>query len=395
VSAPVVYLDNNATTRSDPRVLEAMWPYLTEQYGNPSSGHHFGARVAARIEEARGQVARLIAARDSEIVFTSGGTESNNAALRGVLAARPGRRHLVISAVEHHAILEPAAALEREGVAVTRIGVDADGRLDLDALAASLRDDTALVSIMLANNETGVLFPLRQVCEIARARGVLVHSDAVNALGKLPIDVNELGVDLLSLSGHKIHGPKGVGALYIRRGTPFRPLLLGGPQERQRRGGTLNAPAIIGFGAACELLMGPERRAMERVHALRRRLETELVRRFEHACIVGGAAPRLPNTTCVCFAGCPAEAILLLLSEAGICASSGSACSSGSLEPSHVLKAMGIDPHVAQGQIRFSLSRFNSDADIDRLLETLPATLEKVAAVGGEVISQKQDVRSR
>lgn len=380
MSATITYLDNNATTRVDPRVLELMWPYLAEHYGNPSSLHQFGAQVGARLEDARAQVARLIGARDSEMVFTSGGTEANNAALRGVCAARPSKRHLVISAVEHHAILEPAKLLEREGVEVTRVGVDRDGRLDLNALADAIRDDTALVSIMLANNETGVIFPLREVGQLAKSRGILVHTDAINAVGKMPVNVDELGVDLLSLSAHKIHGPKGCGALYIRRGTPFRPLLVGGAQERERRGGTHNAAGIIALGAACKLLTGAERDSAEDMGALRERLETALTQRFENAHIIGAQAERLPNTTCVCFAGSQAEAILLLLSEAGICAASGSACSSGSLEPSHVLKAMGIDPYVAQGQIRFSLGRFNTADDIDRLLEVLPGILEKVAA---------------
>lgn len=380
MSYRVTYLDNNATTRIDPRVLEAIWPYLAERYGNPSSLHHFGAQVGAQLEAARRQVARMIGARESEIVFTSGGTEANNTALRGVFAARPSRRHVVISTVEHHAILEPVELLERDGVEVTRVGVDRDGRLNLDALADAIRDDTLLVSIMLANNETGVIFPLEQVSAIVKSRGVLVHTDAINAVGKIPVNVDELGVDLLSLSAHKIHGPKGVGALYIRRGTPFRPLLVGGPQEHDRRGGTSNAAGIIGFGAACELLSDVERESMTRVTDLRRRLEAGLTQRFENVHIMGANAERLPNTTCACFAGAGAEPILLLLSEAGICASSGSACSSGSLEPSHVVQAMGIDPHIAQGQIRFSLSRFNTAQDIDRLLETLPSILEKVAA---------------
>lgn len=381
MNPPIVYLDNNASTRLDPRVLEAMRPYLEERYGNPSSLHDFGARVAADIEQARTQVARLIGAREREIVFTSGGTESNNAALRGVLAARPNRRHIIISQVEHHAILEPAEALEREGVEVTRLPVDGDGVPDLDALRAALRPDTALISIMLANNETGVVMPLREVCQIAAAAGVPVHTDAVNALGKIEVDVEALGVSLMSLSAHKVHGPKGVGALYIRRGTAWRPWMLGGPQEQQRRGGTLNAPGIIGFGAACELLAGPERDAMQRVRVLRDRLEREVLARFETARVMGAGAPRTPNTSCVCFSGISAEPIVLLLGEAGVCVSSGAACSSGSLEPSHVLAAMGVEPQLAQGQIRFSLSRFTSDVEIDRALEVLPGVIEKIAAV--------------
>lgn len=381
MSDRVVYLDNNATTRCDERVVAAMAPYFTQLYGNPSSLHQFGAGVAAKVEEARSQVAAAIGARDSEIVFTSGGTESDNAALRGVLAARPAKRHVVISAVEHSAILEEAERLESEGVAVTRIGVDAAGRLDLPALGEALRPDTALVSIMLANNETGVIHPLAEVCALAKSRGVLVHTDGVQALGKIAVDVKALGVDLLSLSAHKIHGPKGAGALFIRRGAPFRPLLVGGPQERNRRGGTHNVPGIIGLGAACALLAQLDPAELARVAALRDRLESKLTACFDAAHVIAAGAPRLPNTSCVCFAGVEAEALLVLLSQAGICASSGSACSSGSLEPSHVLKAMGLDPHVAQGQIRFSLSRFNSDADLERLFEVLPAALEKVSAI--------------
>lgn len=379
---PLAYLDNNATTQPDPRVVDAMLPLLREQYGNASSLHHFGAAVGARVEEARSSVARLIGAREGEIVFTSGGTESDNLALRGTLAARPGRRHVVISAVEHHAILEPAEALRRDGVEVTLVGVDSDGRLDIQQLADSVRDDTAIVSIMLANNETGAIFPIREVADLARQRGAVVHTDGVNALGKIDVSVAELGVDLLSLSAHKIHGPKGCGALYIRRGVSIRPQQLGGPQEQNRRGGTLNAPAIVGFGAACELLAGPCTPAneMPRVAALRNRLESELLARAPGAVAIAAAGPRLPNTSCICFPGVASEAVLLLLSEAGICASSGAACSSGSLEPSHVLQAMGLDPVLAQGQVRFSLSRMTTDAEVDAVTERLPGILSRVAA---------------
>lgn len=382
MSQTVTYLDNNATTRPDDRVVAAMLPLLTERYGNPSSAHQFGAQATADVEEARARVAALIGARDSEIVFTSGGTEADNAALRGVLAASPGKRHLVVSAVEHHAILETAERLEEEGAAVSRVGVDGDGRLDLAELATAIREDTALISVMLANNETGVIFPLRDVCRIAREHGVPVHADAVNALGKMPVDVETLGVSLLSLSGHKIYGPKGAGALYIRRGTPFRACQTGGSQERQRRGGTLNAPGIVGLAVACEVLRERGEQEIARVRALRDRLETEIQRRFPNARIIGAGAERLPNTSLVCFAGIPSQALLMLLSEAGICVSGGAACASGSLEPSHVLRAMGVEPEVAQGEIRFSLGRFNTDTDIDRLFEVLPAALQKVTASG-------------
>ncbi len=376
----LTYLDNNASTRVDPRVVEAMVPMLSECYANPSSSHQFGVRAAARVEEARQYVARLIGARDSEIVFTSGGTEADNTALRGVLAARPSKRHVVISAVEHHAIWEPCQLLEREGFSVTRVGVDGQGRLDLDQLAGSVRDDTALVSVMLANNETGVILPLADVCRIAQARGVPVHTDAVNAAGKMPIQVEELGVNLLSLSAHKFHGPKGVGALYVRRGTPFRPQQIGGPQERNRRGGTLNAPGIVGLGAACAILNESGPRAMEPILALRTQLQAELRRIAPDVVVLGEQAPRLPNTACVCFPHVSAEALLMVLSENGICVSSGAACSSGSLEPSHVLQAMGIAAEIAQGQVRFSLGRFNTAADLARLADVLPRALEKMAA---------------
>jgi cysteine desulfurase len=378
----VVYLDNNASTRVDPRVLAAAMPLLTERYGNSSSLHDFGASVGADIEHARSQVAAAIGARETEIVFTSGGTESDNAALRGVLAARPQRRRLVISAVEHHAILEPAEALEREGVEVLRVPVDADGGLDLAALEAAVNDETALVSIMLANNETGVVFPLPRVAEIVQRRKALLHSDAVNALGKMRVDVGTLDVDLLSISGHKLHGLKGCGALYLRRGTAFVAQIVGGPQERQLRAGTHNAAGIVALGTACELFAwrGDEPPDIGRVRELRDRLEREIAARIPNAHVIAATQPRLPNTSCICFAGAPAEAALILLSQMGICASSGAACSSGSLEPSHVLRAMNVDPAVAQGQIRFSLSRLTTHAEIDRVLAVLPGVVEKVRA---------------
>jgi cysteine desulfurase len=378
MNTDVTYLDNNATTRLDPRVLESMLPYLTEQYGNPSSLHHFGAQIGARIEEARTTIAAAIGARESEIIFTSGGTESNNLALRGVLAARPGRRKLVISAVEHHAILEPAEALAREGIEVVRIGVDSAGRLDLTALESAVDDRTALVSVMFANNETGVIFPIARVSAIAKRRGALVHTDAVNAFGKITVNIASLGVDLMSLSAHKIHGPKGSGALVVRRGTPLSALIVGGPQERQRRGGTSNVAGIVGFARACELLDLP---TMSSVGTLRDALERAIVTRLPQTHVIGGSCERTPNTLCVCIPRVGSEAVLLLLSEASICASSGAACSSGSLEPSHVLQAMGIDPMIAQGQLRFSLSRFTTSPEIERVLDVLPRAVERVSAV--------------
>ena len=382
-----IYLDSNATTRIDPLVLDAMLPLLREDYGNPSSVHQFGAKIASRIEEARSQVAGLIAARDTEIVFTSGGTEANNAAIFGSLAAQPAKRHVVITQVEHSAVLDPGTELERRGYAVSRVGVDSQGRLDREELTAALRPDTALISVMLANNETGVVFPLAEVVAAGRSRNIPVHTDAVNAVGKMSVNVEELGVSLLSLSGHKIHGPKGVGALYIRRGTPFHAQQLGGPQERQRRGGTLNAPSIVGLGAACARLAELGDAPREAMRELRDRLEREIVRisgerkDFPAPHVIGADAPRLPNTSCICFADVAAEAAVLLLSEAGICVSSGAACSSGSLEPSHVLQAMHIPAEIAQGQIRFSFSRFSTQREVDQALAVLPDVLRRVAGV--------------
>ncbi len=375
----LTYLDNNATTRPDERVVAAMTRLLTDDWANPSSGHEFGAAVGLQVEQARRQVAALIGAQPNDIVFTSGGTEADNAALRGVLTARPDKRHLVISAVEHHAIFETAEQLEHEGVSVTRIGVDGAGRLDLATLDQAIRPDTALVSIMLANNETGVLFPVAEVTRIAHRHGTLVHTDAVNALGKTPVHVDHLGVDLLSLSAHKIYGPKGVGALYIRRETPYQKCQIGGSQERGRRGGTLNAPGIIALGTACQLLheQGPD--VNERIRSLRDRLESRLCERFSNVHVVGRDADRLPNTCCVCFAGLIGENIVVLLSEAGICVSSGAACAAGQVEPSHVLRAMNVAPQLAGGEIRFSLGKYNTEADLDRLFTVLPDVLGQAA----------------
>lgn len=379
MTANLTYLDNNATTQPDERVVAAMTRMLAEQWANPSSGHLFGTEAAQSVEQARRNVAHLIGADPTEIIFTSGGTEADNAALRGVLAALPDRRHLVISTVEHHAIFETAEQLEREGIAVTRIDVDHAGHLDFDGLQNALRPATALVSIMLANNETGVMFPLREITEIAHRQGVLVHTDAVNALGKTPVNVQDLGVDLLSLSAHKIYGPKGVGALYLRKETPFHKCQIGGAQERNRRGGTLNAPGIVALGEACHLLHEQPPSVNENIRKLRDRLESELEERFDNLHLIGRESQRLPNTTCVCFDGTIGETIVVLLSEAGICVSSGAACAAGEVEPSHVLAAMNIPSNIAAGEIRFSLGKNNTAADIDRLLEVLPGVLNEAA----------------
>lgn len=382
MTPPPAYLDNNATTQPDPRVVSAMQRMLTEHWGNASSAHAFGADAAVAVEAARRQVATALGAAPSDIVFTSGGTEADNAALRGVLAAQPEKRHLIISAIEHHAVIETAEQLEHEGVAVTRLGVDGDGRLDLDELRRAMRPDTGLISLMLANNETGVIFPLPAVVELARERGVPVHTDAVNALGKTPVDVNALGVDLLSLSGHKIYGPKGVGALYMRPGTPFRKWQIGGGQERGRRGGTLNSPGIVGLGTACALLheQGPEVNA--RIRELRDGLEARLRTLDARVHFIGHRDERLPNTACVCFEGLIGETLVTLLSEAGVYVSSGAACAAGAIEPSHVLKALGVPTAVAGGAIRFSLGRNNTTADVERLFAVLPGVLCEAASAG-------------
>lgn len=377
----MIYLDHNATTPVEPVVREAMLRALGEDFGNPSSHHLVGARAAAMVDEARGHVARLIGARDSEIVFTSGGTEADNAAVRGVLAARPNKRHLVVSAIEHHAILDLAAELERGGVRVTRLGVSGAGVVHLGELESCIMDDTALVSIMHSNNETGVIQPIGEAVKICRRKGVLMHTDAVQSVGKVELNVSELGVDLLSLSAHKIRGPKGCGALFIRRGTAFRPSLIGGHQERDRRGGTHNVPGIVGLGAACARLRTLTPEHVEHVRRLRDRLERELTVRLRGVHVIGRDAERLPNTLCVCFEGVESEALLVLLSQAGICASGGAACSSGSLEPSHVLKAMGVAPVIAQGQVRFSFGDENTEADIERLMEVLPEIVAKVGSL--------------
>lgn len=413
----VTYFDNNASTRVDPRVLERMLPLFSEQYGNSSSSHQFGAGVLLQIEAARQQVADLIGAAPGEIVFTSGGTEAVNAAIHGVLAAKTGRGeqstgwkpvpqdhtgwkpvpqsitgwkpvpqqpgpHLIVTTVEHHAAREHAEHLAAHGCEITWLAVDRNGQPDLAQLQSAIRDDTALVVAMLANNETGIVLPWAEITRIAHEHGVPVFSDAVNALGKMAFDVNTLGVDLLSLSSHKVHGPKGAGALYLRKGTPFQPLIIGGPQEKHRRGGTHNAPGIVGFGAACAILAADGGNLRAHSQGLREQFEAGIATRFRSAQIIGAEGPRIANTSCVCFPGLSAESILMLLSEAGICASSGAACASGALEPSPILRAMEIPPEVARGQVRFSVSRFNTEAEVEHVLAVLQRVIEKVTQLG-------------
>ncbi len=375
----VIYVDNNATTMVAPEVLDAMMPYFSDNYGNPSSMHSFGGNVAGAIETARENVANLLGAAPQEIVFTSCGTESDGTAIRAAIESYPDKKHLVTSRVEHPAIKNLYEALSKKGYRTTFVPVDHSGRLDIDYLYNSLSDDTAIVSLMWGNNETGVIFPIEEISQEVKSRGILFHTDAVQAVGKLPINVGETGVDMLSLSGHKFHSPKGIGALYIRKGTKFSPFMIGGHQEKGRRGGTENTASIIGLGKAAELAAAHlAENGYERIGRLRDRLEQTLLDKVSNALINGDPANRLPNTTSVAFEYVEGEAILLMMNEYGICASSGSACTSGSLEPSHVLRAMGVPFTAAHGSIRFSLSRYNTDDEIDVILEKLPPIIERL-----------------
>lgn len=375
-----VYLDNNATTKVDPRVVAAMLPYFTEQFGNPSSMHAFGARVGGAVKEARSRLQQLLGAEhDHEIVFTSGGTESDNAALLSALDAAPDRDEIVTSVVEHPAILAMCEHLEKtRGTKVHAIGVDKQGRLDIEAYRNALSARTAIVSLMWANNETGTINPVAELAELAKEAGALFHTDAVQAVGKVPIDLKSTAIDMLSLSGHKLHGPKGIGALYVRRGVRFKSLFKGGHQERGRRAGTENTPGIVGLGLAAEIAGREVVTDMARLASLRDRLEKGLLQRIDNAFVTGDPSCRLPNTCNIAFEFIEGEAILLLLNREGIAASSGSACTSGSLEPSHVMRAMGVPYTAAHGATRFSLSRDTSDADIDQVLEVLPGIVAKL-----------------
>ena len=382
-----IYLDNNATTKVDEAVFEEMRPYFCELYGNPSSMHFFGGQVQGKVTEARKRVADLLGATPDEIIFTACGTESDNAAIRSAIEVLPERRHIITSRVEHPAVLTQCRNLRQKGYRVTEIGVDNAGRLDMEEYKRAIDDDTAIVSFMWANNETGVIFPVEEAAAIAKAHGALFHTDAVQAVGKVPITMSASKIDMLSLSGHKLHAPKGIGALYLRRGTPFRPLLVGGHQEQSRRAGTENAAAIIALGKACQLAGQHMQTENSTVKAKRDRLQDALMRAIPHARINGDGAERLPNTTSIAFEFVEGEAILLLLSELGICASSGSACTSGSLEPSHVLRAMGVPFTCAHGSIRFSLSRYTTDAEIDAVIQAMPriiARLREMSPFGRE-----------
>ena len=376
-----VYLDNNATTQVAAEVLEAMLPYFRDLYGNPSSMHSFGGQVAQEIHEARKQVAALVGAIPEEIIFTSCGTESDNAAIRSALAVHPDRRHLAISRVEHPAIKALCTDLARQGYRVTELPVDKDGLLDLDQYEKSLSPDTAVVSLMWANNETGVLFPVEKAAELAHERGILFHTDAVQAVGKIPLQMKTNVIDMLSLSGHKLHAPKGIGVLYVRKGTKYAPFLIGGHQEKQRRGGTENTPSIIGLGKACELAARQMETENITVKKLRDKLEKQILARIPSSRVNGDCLNRLPNTTNISFEFVEGEGILLMMDEYGICASSGSACTSGSLQPSHVLRAMGVPFTMAHGSIRFSLSIYNTEAEINFVIEKLPPIIERLRSM--------------
>ena len=391
------YFDNNATTRVAPEVIEAMLPFLRDCWGNPSSAYSFGSRIAKHIEDAREKVASLINADPKEIVFTSCGTESNNSAFHSAIVLNPNRRHVIMTAVEHSANIKFAHYLRQRGYEVTCLPVESDGSLDIHLLDQAIRPDTVIVSVMWANNETGVIFPIEEIAALCRSKDVLFHTDAVQTPGKLKIDVGRANLDFLSLSAHKLHAPKGVGMIYINRRAKFHPYLMGGGQERGRRGGTENVASIVGFGRAAELAMSALGETGGRVRTLRDRLENGILGTIPQTTRNGAKEPRLPNTTNIAFDGIEAEALLKILDQYGVCASSGSACTTGSVEPSHVLMAMAVNPTRARGSLRFSLGIYNSDAEVDYLLQLLPPIVMKLrsmspamvqaAGIGGEAAS--------
>ena len=379
----VIYLDNNATTQCAPAVVEAMLPYFSQKYGNASSMHTFGGSNRHAIDLAREQVAALIgAAYADEIIFTSCATESDNTAIFSAVRSFPKKKHIITSAVEHPAIMEPFKYLEAQGYRVDFIGVDEKGRFDMDRFKSVLDEDTALVSVMWANSETGTIFPIVDIARLAHQKGALFHTDAVQAVGKIPVQVQQAEIDMLSLSGHKFHGPKGVGALYVRRGTRFMPYLMGGHQEKHRRAGTENVPCIVGLGKAAQLAQQRlAAGASVQIAALRDKLEEGILAAIADVKINGDPAHRVPNTTNISFGYIEGESILMYLNDLGICASSGSACTSGSLEPSHVLRAMGVPFQFAHGSIRFSLSDQTTEADIDFVLKELPPIIERLRKI--------------
>lgn len=373
-----IYLDNNATTQISPEVLQEMLPFLSDFYGNPSSMHTFGGQLHRKIEESRKLVASLIGASPDEIIFTSCGTESNNTAIMSAVESFPRKKHLITTKVEHPAVLNFCHHLARKGYRVSYLPVSNLGQLDIDLLLKTITDDTFLISIMYANNETGVIFPLKEISEMLKGKGILFHTDAVQAVGKIPIDLKSLSVDMLSLSGHKLHAPKGIGALYIRKGTRFAPYIIGGHQEGGRRAGTENVASIIGLGKACQQAHNNLEKEIRYLSALRNKLENALLKYCPDVRVNGDIKNRLPNTTNLSFEYVEGEAILLRLNEHNICASSGSACTSGSLEPSHVLRAMGVPFTSVHGSIRFSLSRYNTDEEINKVIEIMPVIIKEL-----------------
>ncbi len=377
----VVYMDNNATSMVAPEVVEAMMPYLTNAYGNPSSMHSFGGRVGDAVKKARQQVADLLGAEPEEITFTSCGTESDSSAILSSLRSHPEKRHVITTRVEHPAVKSLCENLETvtgHKYRVTRLKVDAEGMLDMAEYEEALTEDTAIVSIMWANNETGVIFPVEEMARLAKQRGILFHTDAVQAVGKIDIDLKKQDIDFLSLSGHKLHAPKGVGVLYVKRGTLFVPFLVGGHQETGRRGGTENVASIVALGRACELAAEKMSEENGRVKQLRDKLEEGLLSRVPNSMLNGHKTNRLPNTANISFEYVEGEAILLHMNQHRICASSGSACTSGSLEPSHVLRAMGVPFTAAHGSIRFSLSVYNTEEEVDFVVEKMPEIIESL-----------------
>ena len=381
-----IYFDNNATTKVAEEVLDEMKPLFCKLYGNPSSMHTFGGQIGRKIRQARERVANLLGCDPSEIIFTSCGTESDNAAINGTLAAAPNRRKIITTRVEHPAVLAVCRDLENHGYTVVELGVDKDGRLDLAELEDEIDDDTALVTIMYANNETGVMFPIDKIAELVAEKGVVLHTDAVQAVGKIPLNLAKSDIDLLSLSGHKLHGPKGVGVVYVKKGTRISPFMLGGHQEAGRRAGTENVPGIVGLGKACELAATNIEQENNKVKDLRDKLENAILKKCPDSRLNGDKENRLPNTTNISFEYIEGEAILLMLDKYGICASSGSACTSGSLEPSHVLRAMGVPFTAAHGSIRFSLSRYNTEEEVDYTIDKVPGIINRLRELSPFVI---------
>jgi len=377
----VIYLDNNSSTRVDPAVLEEMMPFLTTQYGNPSGSHRFGSKVKEATNLAHERLAALLGCEPGEIVFTSGGTESDNTAIHSALQMSPERRHLVTTSVEHNAVLNYCEAVVRRGCEVTVVEVNDHGHLDLGELERAIRPDTACVSVMWANNETGVIFPLPEIADLCRSKGVFFHTDAVQAVGKMPINLSGLPIHFLSLSGHKLHAPKGVGALYVNRKARFQPMMVGGPQEGGRRAGTDNVPSIVGLGKAAELALETIEEENTRVRALRDRFESTLLASLEDVQVNGDPAARLPNTSNLAFTGVDAQAILMKLDQEGICCSLGSSCTTGAVQPSHVLRALHFSNERARSSLRFSFGRYNTESELDRVLEILPRIVRKLRSL--------------